>query len=235
MISGFNARLLDDPRLQHLRSCYASQVLDVRFHRFELNDFAIGSREFIKAKIILIAGTDCAVGKRTAAIEVHEGLLRLGVKSGFIFTGQTGAMIGGASGIVLDSVQGESLKGTIEAAICSADKSGDYEVLVVEGQGALFHPQASVGALALLHGVDPDIILLCHDPDRRHFLGFPKTKTFLRRSLSHEIASYQALTLAHRFEPYHIEAILSYKDRKERVEDTGREVYDILDPETSKR
>ena len=44
---------------------------------------------------------------------------------------------------------------------------------VIEGQGSLFHPAYAGVTLGLLHGSQPDALVLCHDPSRKTIEDYP--------------------------------------------------------------
>ena len=96
-----------------------------------------------------------------------------GVAADFRATGQTGIMIAG-SGMPMDAVVSDFVAGAAE--ILSPDAAPDHWD-VIEGQGSLFHPAYAGVSLGLLHGSQPDVIVLCHEPGRDHLLGYPDFPT----------------------------------------------------------
>ena len=42
---------------------------------------------------------------------------------------------------------------------------------VIEGQGSIFNPAYAPVSLGLLHGSQPDVFVVCHDPTRKLILG----------------------------------------------------------------
>jgi len=113
-------------------------------------------------KRVLMVGTDCAVGKKYSALAMHRELERRGVKTTFRATGQTGIMIAG-EGIPVDAVVADFISGA--AQVLSPDNDDDHWD-VIEGQGSLLNPSYSGVSLGLLHGSQPDAIVLCHDAER---------------------------------------------------------------------
>ena len=115
-------------------------------------------------KRLLTVGTDCALGKKYTALALTEALRARGIAADFRATGQTGIMIAGG-GIALDAVTADFAAGAAE--LLSPDAAPDHWD-VIEGQGSLFHPAYAGVTLALVHGSQPDVLILCHDPTRVH-------------------------------------------------------------------
>src|SRR5204863_569313 len=118
---------------------------------------------------LLTVGTDCALGKKYTALSLTRAFERRGIAADFRATGQTGIMIAG-SGIPIDAVVADFVAGAAEAL--SPDAANDHWD-VIEGQGSLFHPAYSGVSLALLHGSQPDVVVICHEPGRDRILGVP--------------------------------------------------------------
>ncbi len=78
-------------------------------------------------------------------------------------------MIAGG-GVPMDAVVSDFEAGAAETV--SPDAADDHWDLV-EGQGSLFHPAYAAVSLGLLHGSQPDVIVVCHEPGREEILGSP--------------------------------------------------------------
>jgi uncharacterized NAD-dependent epimerase/dehydratase family protein len=115
-------------------------------------------------------GSDCAIGKKTMALELHLEAERRGERSVFVPTGQTGIMIAGW-GIAVDAVVSDFLAGAAERLVVEGAARGD--LLWVEGQGALLHPQFSGVTLGLFHGAAPHALVLCHAAGQTEIEGVP--------------------------------------------------------------
>ena len=115
---------------------------------------------------LLTIGTDCAVGKKYSALALHRELERRDIKATFRATGQTGIMIAG-EGIPIDAVISDFVSGAAE--VLSPDNDDDHWD-IIEGQGSLLNPSYSGVTLGLLHGSQPDAIVLCHDSSRTETL-----------------------------------------------------------------
>jgi uncharacterized NAD-dependent epimerase/dehydratase family protein len=120
--------------------------------------------------VVYFAGSDCNVGKMTAALEVDREARRRGLSSAFAATGQTGIMISGR-GIPVDRYICDFEAGGVEALV--DEFAAEFDWVFVEGQGALGHPAYSAVTLGLLHGSTPDYLLLCHHAGRTHISGYP--------------------------------------------------------------
>ena len=166
LASGLHTRLDSVPAIAEAAERNGRSLHDVR--HFD-GDLPIGNGRPRSGRRILTVGTDCSVGKMYTALALHRGLKARGVPSEFKATGQTGIFIEG-SGISVDAVVSDFISGAVEE-LCPA--SPDDHWAVVEGQGSLFHPSYAGVSLGLLHGAQPDYLVLCHEPTRTHMRGLP--------------------------------------------------------------
>jgi uncharacterized NAD-dependent epimerase/dehydratase family protein len=120
---------------------------------------------------VLTVGSDCAIGKKTVAIELDREARRRGLASQFVPTGQTGIAIAGW-GIAVDAVVADFLAGAAEWLVVEAARRGG-ELLFVEGQGSLVHPAYSGVTLGLIHGSAPHAFVLCHVAGATEIEGAP--------------------------------------------------------------
>ena len=120
-------------------------------------------------KRCLAVGTDCSVGKMYTALAMDKTMKARGLNSTFRATGQTGILITG-DGVPLDAVVADFMAGSIEWL--TPDNDADHWDLI-EGQGSLFHVSYSGVTMALVHGGQPDALILCHEPTRPHMRGLP--------------------------------------------------------------
>ncbi len=136
-----------------------AKLIDVRVPP---RDIPVGDGRLRSGKRVLMVGTDCAVGKKYSALALHRELERRGLKTSFRATGQTGIMIAG-EGIPIDAVVADFISGAAE--VLSPDNDDDHWD-VIEGQGSLLNPSYSGVSLGLMHGSQPNAIVLCHDATR---------------------------------------------------------------------
>jgi len=159
VVSGMHTRLTSFPTLVAKAAARGVALHDVR-HSGE--PFPAGTGRKRSGMRVATVGTDCALGKKYAALALTRDLKARGAKATFRATGQTGIMIAG-QGIAIDAVVSDFVAGAAE--VLSPDNEPDHWD-VIEGQGALFHPAYAGVTLGLLHGSQPDFIVLCHDPTR---------------------------------------------------------------------
>lgn len=163
---GLHQRLKDEPVLVDAARRLGRQLHDIRDPR---PDIPVGNGLPRAGKRLLTVGTDCSVGKMYTTLCIERGLRARGVAANFRATGQTGILIAG-DGVPLDAVIADFISGAIEQiSPARADSGWD----LIEGQGSLFHPSFAGVSTGLLHGAQPDALVLCHDPLRRHMRGLP--------------------------------------------------------------
>jgi uncharacterized NAD-dependent epimerase/dehydratase family protein len=166
IVSGMHARLADIPQLAVAAKALGRRLVDIRVPP---ENIPIGTGKKRSGKRLLTVGTDCALGKKYTALSIARGLQARGLDATFRATGQTGIMIAGA-GIPIDAVVSDFIAGAAEMLTPAAD---DAHIDVIEGQGSLFHPAYASVSLGLLHGSQPDMFVVCHEPGRTHVLGYP--------------------------------------------------------------
>jgi len=166
LIGGLHTRLSQQPDLQSVATRLGRQLIDVRVPP---PNIPIASGRKRTGKRLLTVGTDCAVGKKYTALSLAKDFARRGVAVDFRATGQTGILIAGA-GMPMDAVVSDFEAGAAEMLSPEADP---HHWDVIEGQGSLAHPAYAAVSLGLLHGSQPDVIVVCHEPDRKTVLGAP--------------------------------------------------------------
>ena len=167
IVSGLHTKLNEHPELRDAAKQNNVRLIDVRVPPAEL---PIGNGQARSGKRLLTVGTDCSVGKKYTALAITQALKDKGVDCDFRATGQTGVMIAG-SGMPIDAVVADFIAG---AAECLSPANNPDHWDIVEGQGSLFQPAYSGVSLGLLHGSQPDAIVVCHDPGREHIIGCPQ-------------------------------------------------------------
>ena len=166
VVSGLHTRLAAFARLRAAAERRGVRLIDVRH---PTREFPVASGRKRSGKRVLTVGTDCALGKKYTALALTRALETLGEAATFRATGQTGILIAG-SGIAMDALVADFVAGAAE--MLSPDNQPDHWD-VIEGQGSLFHPAYAAVTLGLLHGSQPDAIVLCHDPTRRTIEEYP--------------------------------------------------------------
>jgi len=139
-------------------------------------------------KVALTVGTDSAIGKMTATLEIERSARDAGLSPEFVPTGQTGIIIAGW-GICVDAVVSDFVAGASEQLVLQAAKTSP-DLILVEGQGSLGHPAYSGVTLGLMHGSCPDCLILCSaDPHEEVFRGVPRPSPARVARLYEEVAS----------------------------------------------
>lgn len=167
LVSGLHAKLRDLPQLHETAVRCGRKLIDVRVPPPSI---PIGTGRKRTGKRLLTVGTDCALGKKYTALALARAFTERGLAVDFRATGQTGILIAGG-GMPMDAVVSDFEAGAAEALSPSA-APGHWDV--IEGQGSLFHPSYAAVSLGLLHGSQPDVFVVCHEPGRKHLVGHPE-------------------------------------------------------------
>jgi uncharacterized NAD-dependent epimerase/dehydratase family protein len=168
--SGLHEFVSEDPELTALARAHGVDLRDLRKPPKGLS-VPTGANLEVDAKIVLTVGSDCAIGKKTVAVELDREARGRGIASVFVPTGQTGIAIAGW-GIAVDAVVADFLAGAAEQLVVEGARRGG-EILFVEGQGSLVHPMYSGVTLGLVHGAVPHLLVLCHSAGATEIEGSP--------------------------------------------------------------
>lgn len=181
--NGLHQGLAEVPEIAETAKRLGRQLFDVRHYHETL---PVGKGEPRRGKRLLTVGTDCSVGKMYTSLAIEKAMHAKGMDATFRATGQTGILITG-SGISVDGVLADFISGAAEVLSPAANSDDHWDV--IEGQGSLFHPSFAGVSLGLLHGAQPDALVMCHEPTRTHMRGrpgrdLPEIQTCIEANLS---------------------------------------------------
>lgn len=162
--SGLHTRLGSKPAIAETAARTGRSLFDVR-HTDQ--SFATGKGHKRPGLRLLTVGTDCSVGKKYTALALEKDMRARGLDADFRATGQTGVFISGR-GVAIDAVVADFISGAVEWI--SPDAAPTHWDLI-EGQGSLYHPSFAGVSLGLLHGAQPDAVVICHEPTRTTMRG----------------------------------------------------------------
>ena len=224
--SGLHSRIGDDPALAAL--CHPEAwIWDLRVEPPGLSVAAARAAE-LPCRRLLAVGSDMAVGKMSACLELELEARRRGIAARFVGTGQAGILISGC-GVALDAVRVDYAAGAVEAAVLEAGADlGPDGWMLVEGQGSLCHP-GSTATLPLIRGSQPTDLLLVHRAGQRHSKGL---QDLTLPPLPELIAACEALAALARPDGHRPRvralalntALLPEADAREAIHATGAEV-----------
>lgn len=166
LASGLHNLLRDEPDLAAVAKATGRALHDVRVPEVA---YPIANGVKRTGKRCLAVGTDCSVGKMYTSLAMDKEMKARGLRSSFRATGQTGILITG-NGVPLDAVVADFMAGAVEWL--TPDNDADHWDHI-EGQGSLFHVSYSGVTMALIHGGQPDALILSHEPTRTHMRGLP--------------------------------------------------------------
>jgi len=164
--AGLHNQLRHEPDLGAAAAGSGQTLHDVRV---PVMHYPIADGKRRSGKRVLAVGTDCSCGKMYTALAMEKTMPARGIKADCRATGQTGILITG-DGVPLDAVVADFMAGAVESVTPAND---DDHWDLIEGQGSLFHASYSGVTMALIHGGQPDALILCHEPTRTHMRGLP--------------------------------------------------------------
>ncbi|MBQ4846027.1 N-acetyltransferase DgcN [Pseudoalteromonas sp. MMG005] len=167
VVSGLHDRLIDIDDIRLLATQLNKQLIDIRHPQAK---FQTGTGVKRSGKRLLTVGTDCSVGKMYTSLAIEKHLQASGVSATIKATGQCGILIAG-EGVAIDCVASDFISGAVEQ-LSPSTKAAHWDI--IEGQGSLSHPAFAGVSLGLLHGAQPDALIVCHALGRSHMRGLPE-------------------------------------------------------------
>ena len=164
--NGLHTPLDSIEEIKKAAQCSRGKLHEIRKPK-DVNRVATGEKR--SGRRLLTVGTDCSAGKKYTALAIAKEMNSRGMNADFRATGQTGIFIAGA-GVPVDAVIADFISGSIETLSPAAP---DDHWDVIEGQGSLHHPSFSGVSIGLMHGAQPDALVLCHEPTRTNMRGLP--------------------------------------------------------------
>jgi len=168
IVSGLHDFLGEDVEFRGLADEHDTRIWDLRLP--PAAPLFSGAAYDIAAKILLTVGSDCAVGKMTASLELTRAARERNADAVFVPTGQTGIAIAGW-GTSIDRVIADFAPGATEQLVLEGERRA-RDLLIVEGQGGINHPAYAPVTLALLYGSAPDALVLVHLVTRTEIEGY---------------------------------------------------------------
>ena len=162
IVSGLHAMLNEDGEFAALARAHDTRIWDLRLP--PAAPLFSGAAWDVKAKIVLTVGSDAAVGKMTASLELLRAARDRGVDAAFVPTGQIGIAIAGW-GTAIDRVVCDFAPGAAEQLVLEGERRA-RDLLLLEGQGGINNPAFAPVTLALLYGGAPDALVLVHSTAR---------------------------------------------------------------------
>ncbi|PPR78325.1 MAG: hypothetical protein CFH06_00856 [Alphaproteobacteria bacterium MarineAlpha3_Bin5] len=162
--AGLHQRLVDIRVIADAAEKNSCKLIDARHPTREFN-VANGIKR--SGKRLLTVGTDVSVGKMFTSLAIEREMLARKLNARFVATGQTGIFIAG-DGVSVDAVISDFVSGAAEWL--SPEAAPDHWH-IIEGQGSLFHTSYAGVTLGLIHGSQPDALVLCHDVARSQMRG----------------------------------------------------------------
>ena len=166
IINGLHDKLADIPEIAEKAQALGRRLIDIRH---PTTKFKTGTGVKRPGKRLLTVGTDCSVGKMYTTLSLARGMQSQGMKATFRASGQSGILVAG-EGVAVDCVVSDFISGSVEA-LCPANDDDHWDL--IEGQGSLYHPAFAGVSLGLLHGSQPDALVICHALNRDHMRALP--------------------------------------------------------------